>query len=96
MTGFGAKNPTQVHHRAASIPSVKAQPQKITCEQGWSYFHSGSPNPNQATGAIVGGPDQNDNINDVRSNVQQMEPTTYTNGPVVGVLALLATAAALQ
>ncbi|KAG0557529.1 hypothetical protein KC19_11G137900 [Ceratodon purpureus] len=96
MIGFGDKNPTHVHHRAASIPSVRAQPQKIGCQQGWPYYNSGSANPNQATGAIVGGPDQYDNINDVRSNVVQMEPTTYTNAPVVGLLAVLATGAASQ
>jgi endoglucanase len=96
MTSFGWKNPTRVHHRAASIPSVQAQPQKIGCQQGWPYYNSGSGNPNQATGAIVGGPNANDNINDVRSNVELMEPTTYINAPVVGVLAVLATGAAFQ
>ena len=93
MTGFGWKNPTRVHHRAASIPSVQAQPQNIGCQQGWPYYNSGSGNPNEATGAIVGGPNANDNTNDVRSNVEQMEPT---NAPIVVVLAVLTTRAAFQ
>lgn len=74
-------------------PPCRAQPQKIGYQQGWPYYNSGSGNPNEAKGAIVGGPNANDNINDVRSNVEQMEPT---NAPVVVVLAVLTTGAAFQ
>lgn len=91
MVGFSNKYPQQPHHRAASLPSIAALPQKIECGAGFTYFHSPNPNPNVATGAIVGGPDQNDNFDDVRSNYQGTEPTTYINAPIVGVLAVLAT-----
>lgn len=97
MVGFGPSSPKHAHHRASSMPSLKAHPQKIACGEGYStYFNSGNPNPNQATGAIVGGPDQNDNFNDVRSNSQQSEPTTYINAPMVGVFAALATGSAAE
>ena len=91
MVGFGNKYPLQVHHRAASLPSVAAHPQKIQCQQGWGYYNSNNPNLNVAIGAIIGGPDQNDDLNDVRGNYAQMEPTLYINAPIVGVLAVLAT-----
>ncbi len=90
MVGFGPKYPQQVHHRAASLPSKRVYPGMIYCQQGFSWFHTVKPNPNQATGAVIGGPDQSDNLNDVRSNYAQMEPTTYINAPLVGVLASLA------
>lgn len=73
------------------MPSIASHPQKIQCNEGWDYYNSNNPNPNVATGAILGGPDQNDNLNDVRSNYAEMEPTTYITAPMVGVLAVLAT-----
>lgn len=90
MVGFSNKYPQQPHHRAASLPSRAAKPQKIGCNEGYNYFNLPNPNPNVATGAIVGGPDQNDNYNDARGNYQQTEPTTYINAPIIGVLAVLA------
>lgn len=90
MIGFGRNNPTQVHHRAASLPSIHARPQKIQCLQGFRYFNSYSPNANVAVGAVLGGPDQNDNFKDARFNFAQTEPTTYINAPIVGVLSELA------
>lgn len=89
MIGFG-RNPTRVHHRAASLPSIRTSPQKIECKLGFNWFNSWNPNPNVATGAVIGGPDQGDNIYDSRSNYAQMEPATYVNAPVVGVLSELA------
>lgn len=94
MVGFSPKYPQQPHHRAASLPSISAFPHKITCGGGFTYYSSPNPNPNVATGAIIGGPDQNDNLNDVRSYYQGTEPTTYINAPIVGVLAVLATSPA--
>lgn len=70
---------------------MAAHPHNIPCQQGFDYDNSNNPNPNVATGAIVGGPDQNDDFNDVRSNYAQMEPALYINAPIVGVLAVLAT-----
>lgn len=88
MIGFG-RNPLRVHHRAASLPSVSAYRGAIQCKQGFDWFNSWNPNPNQATGAIIGGPDWGDNINDNRGNYAQMEPTLYANAPMIGVLANL-------
>ncbi|KAL0311807.1 UNVERIFIED_CONTAM: Endoglucanase 16 [Sesamum radiatum] len=42
------------------------------------------------TGAIVGGPDKNDNFEDKRADSSMTEPTTYINSLAVGVLAKLA------
>ncbi|KAG0586363.1 hypothetical protein KC19_2G084600 [Ceratodon purpureus] len=89
MIGFG-RNPTRVHHRAASLPSKRARPGKIACKDGFNWYNSWNPNPNIAMGAVIGGPDQGDNINDNRGNYAQMEPATYVNAPIVGVLSELA------
>lgn len=90
MIGFGEKYPLRVHHRAASMPTMRAHPGKIGCKEGFDWFNSWNPNPNVAVGAIVGGPDQNDNVNDNRANFAQMEPATYVNAAIVGVLTELA------
>lgn len=89
MVGFG-RNPTRVHHRAASLPSMQANRGKIGCKQGFQWFNTWNPNPNVAMGAVLGGPDQGDNINDNRGNYAQMEPATYVNAPIVGTLSELA------
>ncbi|KAL6182785.1 hypothetical protein ACLB2K_044198 [Fragaria x ananassa] len=87
MVGFGKKYPQHVHHRGSSVPSVHNHPNPIPCNDGFQYFHSGSPNPNVLVGAIVGGPDNKDNFADDRNNYQQSEPATYINAPFVGALA---------
>ncbi|CAL0333008.1 unnamed protein product [Lupinus luteus] len=87
MVGFGDKYPKHIHHRGSSMPSIHNHPQKISCNDGFQYFHLGSPNPNDLVGAIVGGPDSNDNFSDDRNNYQQSEPATYINAPFVGALA---------
>ena len=89
MIGFG-RNPTRLHHRAASLPSIRARPGKIACKEGFNWFNTGNANPNVAMGAVVGGPDQGDNFNDNRGNYAQTEPATYLNAPIVGVLSELA------
>jgi hypothetical protein len=90
MVGFGNKYPEQLHHRGSSIPSVKALPTKVGCNDGFAnYFSSSNPNPNTHVGAIVGGPDPNDNFNDVRSDFSHAEPTTYVNAAFVGSVAAL-------
>ncbi|WJX32810.1 Esterase/lipase/thioesterase [Trifolium repens] len=87
MVGFGEKYPKHIHHRGSSLPSIYTQPQKISCNDGFQYLHTGSPNPNVLVGAIVGGPDSSDNFSDDRDNYQQSEPATYINAPFVGALA---------
>ncbi|KAL5076198.1 hypothetical protein RYX36_015182 [Vicia faba] len=87
MVGFGERYPNHIHHRGSSLPSIHQQPQKISCNSGFQYLNSGSPNPNVLVGAVVGGPDSSDNFSDDRNNYQQSEPATYINAPFVGALA---------
>ncbi|GLJ22258.1 hypothetical protein SUGI_0418570 [Cryptomeria japonica] len=90
MVGFGLIYPGQVHHRGASIVSYKVNPSFVSCKGGYdSWFSRQSSDPNVLVGAIVGGPDENDNFADERDNYEQTEPTTYNNAPMVGVLARL-------
>ncbi|KAF6162148.1 hypothetical protein GIB67_008277 [Kingdonia uniflora] len=92
MVGFGKKYPLHLHHRAASIPSINALPGKVGCNDGYSsWYHSNSENPNILIGAIVGGPNSNDEFNDARTEYTQTEPTTYMNAAMVGSLAGLLT-----
>lgn len=90
MVGYGSKYPMRIHHRGSSLPSIRAHPSKIQCSSGFAVMSSQSPNPNVLTGAIVGGPDQNDRFPDQRSDYEQSEPATYINAPLVGALAYLA------
>jgi hypothetical protein len=93
LVGFGSSFPQQVHHRGASIPSIKVHPQLVTCNGGYNgYYNSPNPNPNVHNGALVAGPDQNDNFQDIRSNHAMTEPSTYNTAPLVGVFARLAAA----
>ncbi|KAK7253060.1 hypothetical protein RIF29_37464 [Crotalaria pallida] len=90
MVGFGSKYPKQIHHRGASIPSLRVQSSKISCKDGQSqYFQSSNPNANVHVGAIVGGPDVNDQFSDARSDHAHSEPTTYMNAAFVGSVAAL-------
>ncbi|XP_020086791.1 endoglucanase 13-like [Ananas comosus] len=91
MVGFGSNYPGQVHHRGASIVSIKRDRNPVSCQGGFSsWFNKNEPNPNVIDGAIVGGPDANDGYTDSRSNYQQTEPATVTTAPFVGVLARIA------
>ncbi|EEF51539.1 endoglucanase 8 [Ricinus communis] len=89
MVGYGNKYPQRIHHRGSTLPMIQNHPQHIGCKEGTPYFESNNPNPNVLVGAIVGGPDINDQYVDDRLNVSQSEPTTYINAPFVGVLAYL-------
>ncbi|XP_073051118.1 endoglucanase 20-like [Primulina eburnea] len=90
MVGFGNKSPSQLHHRGASIPSIHTHPAKVSCNQGYSDWYSSSkPNPNTHIGAIVGGPNSNDEFTDSRSDYSHLEPTTYMNAAFVGSVAAL-------
>ncbi|KAJ0090179.1 hypothetical protein Patl1_14193 [Pistacia atlantica] len=91
MVGFGSKYPTQPHHIATSIASIKKDPAPVSYQGGFgSWFNKNEPNPNVLEGAIVGGPDENDKFSDSRSNYQLGETTTVTPAPLVGVFASLA------
>ncbi|XP_008792937.3 endoglucanase 15-like [Phoenix dactylifera] len=91
MVGFGSNYPVKVHHRGASIISIKKNPSPVNCQQGFSdWYNKDAPNPNVLVGAIVGGPDATDGYSDDRNNYQQNEPATASIAPIVGVLASIA------
>ncbi|WCJ35025.1 Endoglucanase 9 [Euphorbia peplus] len=91
MVGFGPHYPKRPHHRGASLPSLASHPQTIGCDGGFQpFFYSGNPNPNILTGAIVGGPNQNDGFPDDRSDYSHSEPATYINAAFVGPLSYFA------
>ncbi|KAK6135800.1 hypothetical protein DH2020_030495 [Rehmannia glutinosa] len=84
MVGFGSNYPKKVHHRGASIVSIKEDPSPVTCQGGFGeWFHKDADNPNVLDGAIVGGSNQSDEYTDVRDNFQQAEPATANNAPFV-------------
>ncbi|KAM0952516.1 putative cellulase [Dioscorea sansibarensis] len=90
MAGFGKNPPKQAHHRGASVPVLSPQTE-VNCGMSFGeWFDNDHPNPNELTGAIVGGPDRQDNFIDKRSQSSMLEPCTYINSLAVGVLAKLA------
>ncbi|KAJ3683215.1 hypothetical protein LUZ60_013442 [Juncus effusus] len=90
MVGYSNSFPQRVHHRDASIPSLKLSSSIVGCDKGFQYLYASSSNPNVLTGAVVGGPDENDGFADDRNNYPQSEPATYINAPLVGTLAYVA------
>ncbi|CAI6001926.1 unnamed protein product [Closterium sp. NIES-65] len=40
MVGYGASFPMRVHHRGASIVSIKKDPRPVGCEEGFKWFHT--------------------------------------------------------
>ncbi|XP_020205112.1 endoglucanase 13 [Cajanus cajan] len=90
MVGYGTNFPQQIHHRAASIVSIKQDKTPVTCKGGFQdWYNRHAPNPNTLVGAVVSA-DVNDNYQDSRGDFQLAEPATVTNAPLVGVLAYLA------
>ncbi|XP_004291374.1 PREDICTED: endoglucanase 10-like [Fragaria vesca subsp. vesca] len=87
LVGYGDNYPKYVHHRGASIPADA----KPSCSDGFKYFKSSDPNPNVATGALVGGPFLNETYHDIRDNARQGEPSTYNSAVLVGLLSSLVT-----
>ncbi|PUZ63537.1 hypothetical protein GQ55_3G075500 [Panicum hallii var. hallii] len=91
MVGYGGSFPRQVHHRGASIVSVRRDPSFVSCQEGYSsWYPRQAGNPNVLEGAIVGGPDEYDDFADERNNYEQTEAATYNSAPLLGVLARLA------
>ncbi|CAN1768501.1 Endoglucanase 7 [Linum perenne] len=88
VVGYGAKFPRRVHHRGASIPNNKI---KYSCKGGWKWKDSHKPNPNNVTGAMVGGPDRFDKFIDSRNNYSYTEPTLVGNAALVAALVSLTT-----
>ncbi|GAU34882.1 hypothetical protein TSUD_269990 [Trifolium subterraneum] len=87
MVGYGQKYPQKIHHRGSTLPSIDVNSNRMKCRDGDKYFELSTPNINVLTGAIVGGPADDDSFQDSRYNISQSEPTTYINAPFVGVLA---------
>ncbi|PIA34507.1 hypothetical protein AQUCO_03700053v1 [Aquilegia coerulea] len=90
MVGYGLNYPTHIHHRAASLPSIKSSAPPVGCKEGFEWFNKIDKDPNVVEGALVGGADQNDGYNDARSNYAQAEAATANSAPLVGLLAKIA------
>ncbi|XP_030530549.1 endoglucanase 16 [Rhodamnia argentea] len=91
MVGFGNNPPTQPHHRGSSVP-ILAPNEAVNCPMSFvKWFSPDVPNPNELTGAIMGGPDRNDLFEDKRWLSSMTEPCTYVNSLAIGSLAKLAT-----
>ncbi|XP_059629549.1 endoglucanase 10-like [Cornus florida] len=86
VVGYGDQYPTQVHHRAASIPW---DGQRHSCAQGERWRNSKDPNPNVLLGAMVAGPDQNDLFLDNRDKPWFTEPSISSNAGLVAALIAL-------
>lgn len=87
VVGYGKNFPKYVHHRGASIPADA----NTGCSDGFKWLKSTQPNPNEAAGALVGGPFLNETYIDDRNNSMQGEPTTYNTALLVGLLSSLVT-----
>ncbi|XVF44542.1 hypothetical protein PTKIN_Ptkin02bG0132900 [Pterospermum kingtungense] len=90
LVGYGPKYPIHVHHRGASIASISVLPSLVSCVQGFeAWYRRPEADPNVLYGALVGGPDRNDNFNDDRSDYEQTEPTLSGTAPLVGLFSKL-------
>lgn len=90
LVGYGLNYPKRAHHRGASIESYKKNKGFIGCTQGYdNWYTRHDPNPNVLDGALVGGPDSDDQFRDERWNYMQTEACTYNTAPLVGVFAKL-------
>lgn len=87
LVGYGDKYPQYVHHRGASIPADAT----TGCSDGFKWLNATDPNPNVATGGLVGGPFLNETYIDSRNNSMQGEPSTYNSALIVGLLSGLVT-----
>ncbi|KAG7598000.1 Glycoside hydrolase family 9 [Arabidopsis suecica] len=90
MVGFSSNFPKRIHHRGSSLPSRAVRSNSLGCNGGFQSFRTQNPNPNILTGAIVGGPNQNDEYPDQRDDYTRSEPATYINAAFVGPLAYFA------
>ncbi|KAF5482306.1 hypothetical protein F2P56_002888 [Juglans regia] len=90
VVGYGTKFPRHVHHRGASTPNDHKY---YSCKEGWKWQDSKNPNPNNITGAMVGGPNQFDQFRDVRTSYNYTEPTLAGNAGLVAALVSLTSTA---
>nr|ADB85440.1 GH9 family protein [Limnoria quadripunctata] len=82
VCGFGNNPPTHPHHGSSSCP-VAPQP----C--GWNEYNSADPNPQTLFGALVGGPDAQDNYVDDRDDYIHNEVACDYNALFTGLLAAM-------
>ncbi|XP_077995022.1 endoglucanase E-4-like [Glandiceps talaboti] len=64
--GFGRHPPVYQHHRSSSCPDPPAK-----C--AWNVFEDTEPNAQTLYGGLVGGPDQNDDYEDIRADYYKNE-----------------------
>ncbi|KAK8568606.1 hypothetical protein V6N13_106509 [Hibiscus sabdariffa] len=88
MVGFGNNPPKQAHHRGASVPLSEVK-EDVNCGMSFIWLDKDQPNPNELTGAILGGPDKQDKFKDERRSSEYTEPCTYINTLAVAALAKL-------
>lgn len=88
--GYGPNYPVHVHHRGASIASISILQTTVGCVEGFeTWYNRPEADPNVINGALVGGPNANDDFTDDRSNYEQTEPTISGNAPLVGLFSKL-------
>ena len=83
VVGFGVNPPLRPHHRSSSCPD---RPASCGDAQQWDA----APNPQTLFGALVGGPDANDNYNDARDDYVSNEVATDYNAGFQSAVAYLA------
>jgi len=84
VCGFGSNPPTHAQHRSSSCPDAPT-----VCD--WNTFNSPNPNFHVLTGGMVGGPDQNDNYVDDRSDYVHNEVACDYNAGFQSAVAALIT-----
>ncbi|XP_047956995.1 endoglucanase 5-like [Salvia hispanica] len=90
VVGCGDNYPVHVHHRGASIAPISLLRSAVGCVDGFEKWYKRlEANPNIIYGALVGGPNANDEFIDDRSNYEQTEPTLSGAAPLVGLFCKL-------
>jgi hypothetical protein len=84
--GYGSRYPLRPHHRSSSCKTTE---ECGGCACDWNDFNSPDPNPQVLQGALVGGPDHNDQYNDSRQDYVHAEVATDYNAAFQGALAAL-------
>ncbi|KAM7519350.1 hypothetical protein LguiB_018312 [Lonicera macranthoides] len=87
--GYGTNYLKRIHHRGSLLPSVTSHPESVRCNGFQPFYFTSNANPNTLTGAIVGGPNQNNFFPDDWTDWSHSEPATCINGAVIGSSAYL-------
>nr|AXQ39851.1 beta-1,4-endoglucanase [Mastotermes darwiniensis] len=82
VVGYGNNPPTHPHHRSSSCPDAPAP-----CD--WNTFSAADPNYHVLSGALVGGPDSDDNYVDTRQDAVHNEVACDYNAAFQSALATL-------